>query len=102
MAPESFVQNFSDVNSDWNTAGYGFSETEAKVIHASLQKLAAEYRVEKIAFLGIVKGTAKDYFVAYGRLSSYPNDILPDNWEKQGVGVNGVTFWVASHRKPRA
>ena len=95
-SPKAWVQDFSETNCDWNTAGYGFSEEEAKLIHLVLEKLAAKNNVDMIRFLGIIKGSHKDYFVAYGRLRTHVKDQLPDNWEPSGVGANSLTFWVAN------
>lgn len=94
--PEAWVQDFSEINCDWNIAGYGFGEEEAKTIHLILEKLASKNRCDSISFLGIVKGSKKDYFVAYGRLKNHVNDKLPESWEPNGTGVNSITFWVTN------
>lgn len=98
-SPDAWVQDFSEVNCDWNVAGYGFGEEEARIIHLSLERLAARNRVSSIAFLGILKGSHKDYFVAYGRLQSHVKDSIPDHWEANGTGVNSITFWVTNESR---
>jgi Radial spokehead-like protein len=97
--PQSWVQDFSEVNCDWNVAGFGFGEEEAKTLHLVLEKLATKNRCDNISFLGIVNGSSKDYFVAYGRLRQHVNDKLPDSWEKSGTGVNAITFWAANESR---
>jgi hypothetical protein len=100
-AGDGWVQDFTEVNCDWNVAGYGFGEEEARAIHLTLERLAAENGCDSISFLGIVKGSRRDYFVAYGRLRRHVNDKLPESWEPSGTGVNAITFWVANEGRRR-
>jgi radial spoke head protein 4A len=95
-SPDAWVQDFSEINCDWNIAGYGFKEEEARLIHLTLERLAAKNNCERISFLGIIRGSVKDYYVAYGRLKAHVKDKLPESWEGNGFGVNAVTFWVTN------
>lgn len=95
-SPKCFVQDFTEENYDWNTAGYGFSEEEARTIHMILEKIASRNNCDMIRFLGIIKGSHKDYFIAYGRLKTHVKDQLADDWEPSGVGANSLTFWVTN------
>lgn len=57
-----------------NIAGFGFAEEEAMIIHHTLERLAQKNNCDSISYLGIIKGSRKDYFVAYGRLKKYVKD----------------------------
>ena len=97
--PNAFVQDFTETNCDWNMAGYGFQEEEALVLHSTLERLASEHNCDSIRFLGIIRGSQKDYFVIYGRLKHHVQDHLPEDWETNGKGVNALTFWVSNDGK---
>lgn len=96
QSPSSFVQDFLETNCDWNIAGYGFQEEDALVINNTLERLAAEHNCDSIRFLGVLRGSQRDYFVIYGRLKHHVQDHLPEDYEPNGKGVNAVTFWVSN------
>lgn len=97
--PKTYIQDFNEINCDWNIAGFGFGEEEALILHQTLKRLAANGKCDIIRFLGIIRGSKKDYFVIYGRLSAHVHDQLPDDWEKSGSGANSLTFWVSNDCK---
>ena len=94
--PKAYVQDFYNVNFDWNIAGYGFEEETAKLIDINLKKISVSHRCESVNFLGIVSGSKRDYFVAYGRLLSHVKDLISDEYEENGVGTNSISFWVTN------
>lgn len=100
QSPASFVQDFLETNCDWNTAGYGFQEEDALLINNTLERLTAEHNCDSIRFLGVLRGSQRDYFVIYGRLKHHVQDHLPEDYEPNGKGVNAVTFWVSNDSKP--
>lgn len=96
---QAYVQDFVEANNDMNIAGLGFGEDEAKLIHLTLERLAAKNPTESISFLGIIKGSRKDYYVAYGRLRKHVKDQLAESWEPNGQGANALTFWVTNESR---
>lgn len=99
--PTAWVQNFAEVNCDWNIAGYGFGEEEACTIQHALQRIAHKHDCDSVSFLGIVRGSLRDYFVAYGRLKQQVQDQVGEDWEPNGVGCNSISFWVANNSRHR-
>ena len=99
--PTAWVQNFAEVNCDWNIAGYGFGEEEACSIQHALQRIAHKHDCDSVSFLGIVRGSLRDYFVAYGRLKQQVQDQVGEDWEANGVGCNSISFWVANNSRLR-
>lgn len=45
-------------------------------------------------FWGKFLTNGKDYYVAQGVTPPAPSDLLPNNGESRGTGVNYYTFWV--------
>lgn len=97
LSTDAWVQDFREINTDWNEAGFGFSEEEAFLLGKTLERLSAKHGCDSISFLGILKGSKQDYFVAYGRLKKHVKDQLPENWEQNGEGANEITFWVTNN-----
>lgn len=99
-AKEVFIQDLTQDNFNWNTAGYGFTEEEAFYLGKSLANLAERNQnISEIKFWGKINCLQNDYFIAYGRLRSFVKDTCPDNWEPQGTGINQITFWATNDCK---
>ena len=80
-------------------AGLGFSETEAFLLKKSIEKLAKAQNSKTMRFWGKIRGTEKDYFVAVSQIDVKVTDTCPPGWEKEGTGVNRLSFFVTNDRK---
>lgn len=90
----TILQNFVNDARALELAGVGFGEDFSFHIQLSIKKLAQETQAKELQFWGKILGREKDYFVAMGVTPPMPTDVLPQNAEPRGVGVNYYTFWV--------
>lgn len=101
-------------NRFWASAGCGMPEEEAFLLDRSITKLTMEKNLEEVRFVGKVFGLRGNYliisskrYVADGEKIYQEVNTMPKAPRKAGtvpvqaepgyVGVNRVSFWVASH-----
>ena len=66
--------------------------------YQNFKNLAARTETKRLRFWGKILGTKSDYYVCEGLLSNQNFYTKPSkDAEPFGVGVNRLTFWVASN-----
>jgi radial spoke head protein 4A len=79
-------------------AGFGLSQEEMYIWTLSIQALATDKELQNVRFWGVVRGTAKDYYVVEAKLEEYPEEEGAEDSKKEamGTGANECLYYVAN------